>query len=109
MHAGRGVIDGNGPVVAGHIPIKFVVTIEEARAVAYAVGDLYGASGIDGVGNVDLEVAVGAGGRRVILELGAVFVGDAGDVEEELVVGAVCSRIFDGDGAVNAVPLAYEV
>src|SRR5208282_6304127 len=103
-----GVIDGDGPIVAGHVPVELVVLIEKARAVAHAVGDLNRARSIDRVGNVYLQIAVGAGSRRIVFELAAVFVGDAEDVHEELVVRAVRSGIFDGNRAVYAVPLADE-
>src|SRR5208282_609664 len=103
-----GVIDGDGPIVAGHVPVELVVLIEKARAVAHAVGDLNRARSIDRVGNVYLQIAVGAGSRRIVFELAAAFVGDAGDVHEELVVRAVRSGIFDRDLAVNAMPLAHK-
>ncbi len=44
----------------------------------------------------------------IVLQLVAVIVGDAQDVDKEGVVGSLGSGIFDRDGAVNAVPLADE-
>ena len=64
--------------------------------------------GVDRVGDVDFQIAVGAGLTGIVFELVSVFVGDADDVEKESVVGAVGSGILDGNGAVNAVPLADE-
>src|SRR6202161_2100069 len=108
MYAGRGAIDGNWPIVSGHIPIELVILIEESGSVAHAVSDGDGARGIDGVGNVNFEIAGGAGGGRIVFEFGAVFIGDAFDVDEKLVVRAVWSGIFDGNRSMNAVPLANE-
>jgi hypothetical protein len=108
VHTGTGVIDGHGPVVAGHVPIELVVAVEKTCAVADTVGDLDDARSIDGVRDVDFEIAIRAGNRGVVLQLRPVFVGNASDIDEEPVVSAVRPGIFDGDIAVNAVPFAYK-
>src|ERR1700675_2284494 len=110
------MVDGNRPIVAGHVPVRLGVTIsgaisrtvEKADAVANGVIDVDYARGVDRAGNVDFEIPGGSGLARIVLQLVSVFVGDAHDVEKERVVGSVRAGIFDGDGAVNAVPLADE-
>src|SRR5208282_1737818 len=39
-HEGRGVVDGNGPIVASHVPVELVVTIEKADTIAHGVIDV---------------------------------------------------------------------
>ena len=106
------MVDGNRPIVAGHIPVELGVTfsgtIEEADAVANGIIDVDYARGVDRAGNVDFEIAGSSGLARIVLQLASVFVGDAHDIEKERVVGSVRSGIFDRDGAVNAVPLTDE-
>ena len=110
------MVDGNRPIVAGYVPVELGVivaiisatTIEEADAVANLVIDVDDARGVDRAGNVDLQIAVGSGLARIVLQLVSVFVGDAQDIEKERVVGALGSGILDRNGAVNAVPLADE-
>src|SRR5437660_10853372 len=107
------MVDGNRPIVAGHVPVELGVIvygtisgiIEEADAVANGVIDVDYARRVDCAGNVDFEIAGGSGLARIVLQLVPIFVGDAHDIEKERVVGSVRSGIFDGDGAVNAVPL----
>jgi len=108
VNTGAGVLDGNGPIVAGDVPVELVVLVEEACAIAHAIGKLNCARGVDGVGDVNFQVAIGAGSGGVVFESGAIFVGDAGDGDEELVIRAVWAGILDGNGAVNAVPLSDE-
>jgi len=62
VDAGAGVLDGNGPIVAGDVPVELVILVEEARAVAHAIGKLNCARGVDGIGDVNFEVVIGAGG-----------------------------------------------
>src|ERR1035441_3793960 len=111
-HEGRGMVDGNRPIVAGHVPVELgvtiVVTVEEADAITNGVVDVDYARGVDQIGNVDFEIAVGSGLARVVLQLISVFVGDAQDVEKQRVVGSLRAGILDWYGAVNAVPLAGE-
>src|ERR1039458_7489694 len=111
-HEGRGMVDGNRPIVAGHVPVELgviiVVTVEEADAITNGVVDVDYARRVDRAGNVDLEIAVGSGLARVVLQLISVFVGDAQDVEKQRVVGSLRAGILDWYGAVNAVPLAGE-
>src|ERR1700682_4243242 len=119
-HEGGGMVDGNRPIVAGHVPVELGViisgaisgaisrTVEKADAVANGVIDVDYARGVDRAGNVDFEIAGSSGLARIVLQLVSVFVGDAHDIEKERVVGSVRSGIFDGDGAVNPVPLTDE-
>src|ERR1019366_1788794 len=111
-HEGRGMVDGNRPIVAGHVPVELgvtiVVTVEEADSITNRVVDVDYARGVDRAGNVDFEIAVGSGLARVVLQLISVFVGDAQDVEKQRVVGSLRAGILDWYGAVNAVPLAGE-
>ena len=102
------MVDGNRPIVAGDVPVELVVAIEEADAVANGVVDVDDARRVDRVGNIDFQIAIGAGLAGIVLQLVSVFVGDARDIEKERVVGAVRSGILDRNGAVNAVPLADE-
>src|ERR1700674_2495196 len=106
------MVDGNRPIVAGHVPVELGVTfsgtIEEADAVANGAVNVDDARCVDRAGNIDFEIAGGSGLARIVLQLVSVFVGDAHNVEKERVVGSVRSGIFDGDGAVNAMPLTDE-
>src|SRR5690348_3093780 len=60
VHEGGGVVDGNGPVVAGHIPVKLVVLIKKAGGIANAIADADGLGGVHRAGNVDLQIAIAA-------------------------------------------------
>src|ERR1700681_4506950 len=106
------MVDRNRPIVAGHVPVElgitFSGTIEEADAVANGIIDVDDARRVNCAGNIDFEIAGGPGLRCIVLQLVPVFVGDAHDIEKECVVGAVRSGIFDGNGAVNAVPITDE-
>src|SRR6266849_4771418 len=110
------MVDGNLPIVAGHVPVELSVTIcgtisrivEKADAVANGVIDVDDARCVDRAGNIDFEITGSSGLARIVLQLASVFVGDAHDIEKERVVGSVRSGIFDRDGAVNAVPLTDE-
>src|SRR6267378_2227979 len=99
------MVDGNLPIVAGHVPVELGVaisgtisgtvsrTIEEADAVANGVIDVDYARCVDRARNVDFEIAGGSGLARIVLQLVSVFVGDAHDIEKERVVGSVRSGI----------------
>src|ERR1700693_5553763 len=110
------MVDGNRPIVAGHVQVELGVTIsgtisgtiEKADAVANGVIDVDDTRRIDRAGNVDFEIAGGSGLTRIVFQLVPVFVGDAHDIKKERVVGSMRSGIFDRDGAVNAVPLTGE-
>ena len=58
VNRGRGVINRNGPIVAGHVPVELVMIGEEARAVTNRVDDLDGARGVDRAGDVNLQIAI---------------------------------------------------
>src|ERR1700693_5740609 len=110
------MVDRNRPIVAGHVPVELGITIsgtisgtiEKADAIAHGVVDVDDARRVDRARNVDFEIACGSGLTRIVLQLVPVFVSDAHDIEKERVVGSVRSGIFDGNGAVNAVPLTDE-
>jgi hypothetical protein len=110
------MVDGNRPIVAGHVPVELGVTfsgdlagtIEETDAVADRVIDVDYARRVDRSGKVDFEIAVGSGLAGIVLQLVSALVGDADDFEKERVVRSLRSGILDGNGAVNSVPLADE-
>jgi hypothetical protein len=106
------MVDGNRPIVAGHVPVELgviiVVTVEEANSITHGVFDVDDARRVDRAGNVDLEIAIGSRLARLVLQLVTVFVGDAQDIDKQRVVGSLRSGILDRDGTVNAVPLAGE-
>ena len=102
------MVDRHRPIVARDVPVELIVILEVADAVLDHVVDLNRARGVHRIGNVDLQVAEAARNARIVLQLVAAAIGDAGDVEEKRVVGATWSGIFDGNEAMNSVPLAYE-
>src|ERR1019366_4050207 len=104
----RGAVDGHRPVVAGHVPVQLVVTVEPAHRIGHLVGDDHAARGVHRVGNVDLEMAVAVLRAGVVLQRVAAAVEDAGDFEEQGVVGAARARVLDGNVAVDAVIFADE-
>ncbi len=53
-----GVVDGNVPFVAGHVPVQFVVILEKFQAVADAVMQRDRAGGIGGIVDVDFPFQV---------------------------------------------------
>ena len=102
------MIDRHWPIVASHVPIKLVVILEEAGAVANRVVNLNGATGIHRVRDEDLQVAEAVGRGRFVFELAAIAVRHASDIQEKRVVRSPRPWIFDRDEAVNAMPLADE-
>ena len=105
-HEGGGMIDGNGPIVAGYVPVELIVTIEEADAIADGVIDVDYARRVDCAGNVDLEIAIVPRLARIVLQFVSGFVSYAQDIDKQRVVGSLRPGILDGNGAVNAVPRA---
>ena len=101
-----GMIDRHRPVVAGDVPVELVVIFEITDAVADNVVDLHRARGVDGVRDIDFQIAVVAGSFGFVLQLLSGAVGDGGDIQKQGVVRASRAGIFDRDGAMNAVPLA---
>src|ERR1019366_7563144 len=104
----RSAVDRYRPVVAGHVPVQFVVPVAPAHRIGHLVGDDHASRGVHRVGNVDLEMAVAALGAGVVLQLVAAAIEHAGDFEEQGVVRAVRARVFDGNVAINAVIFADE-
>ena len=107
-YEGRGMVDGNRPIVARYVPVELVVTIEEADAIANGVVDVDDARGVDRAGDVDFEIAIVSGLAGIVLQLVPVFVGDARDIDKERVVGALGAGILHRNRTMNAVPLADE-
>jgi hypothetical protein len=105
---GGGMLDGNGPVIAGHIPVELVILIEEPSRVANRVIDVDGFRGIDRIGNIDFQVAVSTRGAGIIFQCSAGVVHDAVHLQEERVIGAVRTGILERNGAMDSVPLAIE-
>ena len=99
-----GMIDRHRPVVAGDIPVELVMIFEIADTVANDVVDFYRARGIYSVGDENFQIAVAAGSFGFVFQLLTGAVGDRGDIQKQRVVRASRPRIFDWDGAVNAVP-----
>src|SRR5260370_35185322 len=106
------MVDGTRASVAGQVTVELgviiVVTVEEADSIAHGVVDLDDARRVDRAGNVDLEIAVGSGLARLVLQLVTVFVADAQDIDKQRVVGSLRPGILDRDGTGNAVPLPGE-
>src|ERR1700686_2843102 len=113
------MIDRHRPVIAGYVPVELGVTIivvivsdavtpEEADAVAHRIINVDDARGVDRSGYIDFEIAVGPRFARIVFQLVPVLVGNAHDLEKERVVGSFGSGIFDGNGPMDAVPLADE-
>src|ERR1700686_3249729 len=116
------MVDWHRPVVAGYVPVELRVTVivivsisaaadvtpEEADAVAHRIINVDDARGVDCAGYINFEIAVGPRFARIVFELASVLVGNAHDLEKERVVGSFGSGIFDGNGAMDAVPLADE-
>src|SRR5208283_299245 len=97
-------VNGDVPEVAGDVPVELVVVVEKAQGVADDVINDDRLSGIVRVGNKDFEFTVLAFTAGLEFQLVAVAVGDAADIEKEAVVQAAGADIFNGDGAVDAVP-----
>src|SRR5207253_9876052 len=83
VHERAGMIDRNRPVVAGYVPIEFVVAVEVTNAVAHRVADLDGLSRVNRIGNIDLHIPVTAGSVRLVLQLVAIAVGDGNKLKYE--------------------------
>ena len=94
---GASLLDGDGPLVAGDIPVELVVVVEEAEGVGDDVLDGNGARAVVGVGNIDFQFEVLALAAGFEFQWTAVFVGDALDVEEKGVVQAARAGVFDGN------------
>ena len=105
---GASRFNGDAGLVAGDVPIEFVVIVEEFEGVGDGVVDGDGAGAVVGVGDIDFQVKVMAFAAGLIAELGAGFVGDVFDVEEKRIVQAAWAGILDGNVAVDAVPGAAD-
>ena len=100
------MVDRYWPVVASDVPVKLVVIFEKPDGILDGVIDFDCTGGVYCVGNVNFQVAKTAGRGRVVFQFVAVAVGNGVDFQKQRVVGAAWARIFDGNEAVNAVPLA---
>ena len=106
--AGAGCFDGYVPLIAGNVPIELVVIFKKFDGVGDGVLDGDGLDGIIGIGDVDFEFAVMADAAGIEFEAAAAAVGDIFHAEKERVVQALGSAVFDGDGAIQAVPGAAD-
>ena len=97
--------DGNVPFVAGHVPVKLVVIVEEADRVEHAVTDDDGARGVFRIRHVNFEFGVAALAALLVFERMAVVVGDAERLEKKRVIQALRRGVFDRNGAIDAVPV----
>src|SRR5262249_50691327 len=99
-----GGLNGDGPLVAGDIPIEFGVILEKAQGIGNGVANVDGLNGVVRIRNVDLQLAVVALAGGFVLEFLTVGIGDAFDGEKQRIVEALRGDVLDGDGAVQAVP-----
>ena len=105
---GAGGFDGDAPLVAGDVPIEFVVVVEEFEGVGDGVVDGDGACAVVGVGDIDFQIEVVALAAGFVAEFGAGVVGNVLDFEEQRVVQPAGAGVFDGNVAVNTVPGAAD-
>ena len=78
-----GLLDGNGPFIAGDIPVELVVVVEESDSVRDYVFDIDSASAVVCVGNIDFKFKILAIAAGFVFEFVAVLVGDMFDVEKQ--------------------------
>ena len=104
MMLARADFDGHVPLVAGDIPVELVVIVEKSDGVGDRVIDGDGLDGVVGVGDVDFEFAVVPDAAGIEFEAVAAAVGDVFNAEKERIVQALRREVFDGDGAIQAVP-----
>ena len=105
---GSGGFDGDAPLIAGDIPIEFVVIVEKFEGVGDGVVDGNGSSTVVGVGDKDFQIEVVALAAGLKAEFGAGVVGNVLDVEEEGVIQAARAGVLDWNVAVDAVPWAAD-
>ena len=105
---GSSGFDGDAGLVAGNVPIEFIVIVEEFEGVGDGVVDGDGAGAVVRVGDVDFQVEVVALAAGFKAEFGAGVVGDVLDVEEKGVVQAAGSGILHRNVAVDAMPWATD-
>ncbi len=103
-----GGLDGNIPIVAGYVPVKLVVIVEEANRIENAIADDYGAGGVIRVRHVDFEFRVTPLAALLVLKGVGIVIGDAERFEKKRVVQALRSGVFDGNGAIESIPGAGE-
>src|SRR5258708_1201994 len=102
------MMNGDGPVVAGYVPVELVVIVEKLGGVADGVLNVDRPGGIGGAGHKDFELKKSAGGFFLILQRRAGVVSDRAEFDKQRIVGAAGPRIVHGNVAVNAVILAGE-
>src|SRR5437660_2444420 len=108
VHESAGMIDGNRPVVASHVPVELVVVVEETNAVAHGVVNLDRLGGVHRIGKINLQIAITVERVRLVFQPGSAAVRDAPDIHEQRVVRAAWAGVLKGDGAMNPVPFADE-
>ena len=108
LNGRRGVINRYRPIIPRDVPIELVVIREEPSSVAHPVSDLDDLADIGRAGNVDLQVAILPRAGGIVLEVAALGIGDALNVDEQFIVRPVGPGIFNRNRAVDSVPLAHE-
>src|ERR1700675_4459845 len=92
-------VDGNGPLIAGDVPVELVVVLVKKYRVEEAITEHDGARGVLRVGEEDFEFDVAALTGLLELEGLVVVVGDGNRFEKKSVIQALRCGVFDRDGA----------
>src|SRR5438270_11890082 len=102
------MIDGYRPVVTGYVPVELVMILKVANAVAHVVNDFDSASGVHSIRDQYLQISQTMSDAGFILQLLTCGIGDSDDINQQCVIGATGTRIFDRNKAMDAMPFADE-
>ena len=105
---GAGLLDRDFPLVAGDVPVEFVVVVEKPEAVQGVVLEDHMPGSVLGVRDPDLELEVVPLAALLDLEGVPVVVGHAYQIEPDRPVEPLRSPVLDRDGPKDAVPVAGE-
>ncbi len=108
LHIGGSLIDRHRPVIASDVPIELVVIVEESRGVRDRISNDDCFLSVFCARNEDLQLAIGTLAVRLIFQRVALGVGNAFNLQEQSVVGAVGAGIIDGNGAINSLVASVE-
>ncbi len=103
-----GGLDGDVPLVAGDVPIEFVVIFEKAQGIGDGVLNGDAMRGIVSVGHVNLELAVMADAAGFEFQAIAVGVRDGLDVEKQGVIQPLRRDVLDRNRTIEPMPRAAD-
>ena len=98
-------LNGNFPVVAGHVPIQFIVIFKKSQRIQHAIVENDGVRRIIRVGNVNLKLRIAAFAVLLPFQRTPIAIGGADVVDQKRVIQALRICVLDRNRAVEAMPI----